>query len=318
MVKTYVNKRQAIQKDEVMAELVPYEISQCSLVAAGETACSSEKTIWDIADAIGVSGTDLSAIEILTIAKKKLGCGDEKCVLQKLASKLGPQRVNDELQANFKPEGPTDNKLLSNIHIDAILKQFQVKFPELFAYNFNMRNYASYSYDNGHILDRPDSLATISFIDLYNRSYRMAACVINSDVYQGDGKHWMALFADARGPRWTVEFFNSSGNAPAPEWVNWMVKTKNAMDAHTGTRAEIIKATGLRHQHSKTECGVYSIFYIWARCNGVPPEYFLENPVPDQLMFEFRHHLFSDPKRGIGVARFDWDAYKKEIRLTWE
>src|SRR5271170_5893362 len=123
MVKTYVNKRQAIQKDEVTAELVPDIVSQCSLVAAGSpSVCSSEKTIWDIADLIGLSNA--TAVEIMTAAKEKLGCDNEKCVLQRLASKLGPQRVNDELQSNFKPQGPTDNKLLSNIHIDAILQQF--------------------------------------------------------------------------------------------------------------------------------------------------------------------------------------------------
>jgi hypothetical protein len=125
----------------------------------------------------------------------------------------------------------------------------------------------------------------------------------------------MALFADARNSdRWTVEFFNSSGNAPAPEWVSWLVKTKAGMELILDREkkkipVEIMKVSSIRHQQSRSECGLYSLFYIWARLHNIPPEYFMENPIPDQLMFEFRQHLFEDPKRKT-VKKFDWTAYR--------
>jgi hypothetical protein len=131
----------------------------------------------------------------------------------------------------------------------------------------------------------------------------------------------MALFVDTTKPVWTVEFFNSSGNNPQPEWMNWMEKTKNILERITArdklpNTVKIIKASSLQHQWSRTECGLYSLFYIWARLNGVPADYFEHNTIPDQLMFEFRHHIFHNKKSTI--KKFDWDKYQSEIKLEWE
>jgi hypothetical protein len=218
-----------------------------------------------------------------------------------------------------------------------------------------MLNYASYSYRNGYIVNKPDTLATINFDQLYYGKlsivsldqargikpatraalsgqggscvkYRRAGCVINTDKYQGPGKHWMALFVDTTTPTWTVEFFNSSGNNPAPEWVNWMEKTKNILeriissdssDSNKRPVVEIIKSSNQQHQWSRSECGLYSLFYIWARLNHLSVEYFALNTIPDQLMFEFRHHLFHDQSRKQ-LKHFNWDKYQSDVKLEWE
>lgn len=314
-------------KDKVTANLIPDQISECALYlekAPGEV-CMSQDAVAAVSSAIGVTG---DATTVITAAKEKLGCENERCVLGKLIPVLGEDRVRHEINTYLKVKGPTDSKLLSNIHIDSTLRQWAGAFKDFYPYNFNMLNYASYAYDNGYILHHPDTLATVIFADLYNgelngKKYKCAACVINSDVYQGEGKHWMALFADARGSdRWTVEFFNSSGNSPAPEWVSWLVKTKTSMEMildreKKKTRVEIMKVSSIRHQQSRSECGLYSLFYIWARLHNIPPEYFMENPIPDQLMFEFRHHLFDDPKRK-SIRVFNWDEYRNQVRVEWE
>lgn len=318
---------QPAKKDEVISALIPDTISECAIYLekpAGEP-CTSAETIEEIGKALNVTG---SPAQIIEAAKTHLGCENERCVLGKLTPVLGEERVRKEISAVLKVKGPTDTQLLSNIHIDTTLKQWSLKFTDFFPYNFNMLNYASYSYDKGYVYKRPDTLATILFIDLYygqidGRKYRCAACVINSDTYQGEGKHWMALFADARGnDRWTVEFFNSSGNNPAPEWVNWLEKTSAGMSLILEREKrkipiEVLKVSEIRHQQSRTECGLYSLFYIWARLNGVPPEYFMKVPIPDQLMFEFRQHLFDDPRRKA-LKRFDWNEYKRTARIEWE
>jgi hypothetical protein len=141
----------------------------------------------------------------------------------------------------------------------------------------------------------------------------------------------MALFADARGDtEWTVEFFNSSGNAPAPEWINWLEKTKNLMEgivtqvsaqtagqSVTSPTVRIVRASTMRHQQSRSECGLYSLFYIWARLHKVPTSYFMKNLIPDSLMFEFRQHLFEDPSRKT-MRRFNWEEYKNTVKIKWE
>ena len=79
--------------------------------------------------------------------------------LYKLESKLGKDVVGHEITSNFKTKGPLDVSLMSNIHIDSTLQQWALKYKEFFPYNFNMLNYASYSIQNNHVVNQPDSLA---------------------------------------------------------------------------------------------------------------------------------------------------------------
>lgn len=317
------SKIKPAEKDNTIKSLMRDNISECAIFlekGPGQP-CSSDEVMAEVGKSLNVSGT---SDNILSAAKSKLGCNTEKCVLEKMAGTLGHDKVRREILKYLKVAGPTSSSLLSNVHIDNTLQQWGSNFTGFYPYNFNMRNYASYSYRNSRVLSTPDTLATVQFDDLYlgASKYTHCGCVINSDVYQGDGKHWMALFADARGARWTVEFFNSSGNSPAPEWVSWMEKTKIQMERAAektckSVTVATVKVTSLRHQESKSECGLYSLFYIWARIHEIPLEYFMSNYIPDQLMFEFRQHLFDDPTRPV-MKKFDWAEYTKITNIKWE
>lgn len=331
-------------KDSVISRILPDEVPECiGAIARGH--CISTETVEkintalkdrvsnkdiagarDTADAAGAKDIagKLDPIAVIERAKAVTGCDTESCILKALEPDLGRAIVSGELTNNFTVKGPTDNKLLSNINIDTVMKQYADLFPGFYPYNFNMRNYASYRFRKGYVEASPDSLATVQFSDLYANGYNCCGCVINDDKYQGPGTHWMALFACTRGDEWKVEFFNSSGNGPAPEWVNWLVKTKSQMEdlseknKKSGrVRVEIKNCSVIRHQQSRTECGLYSLFYIFARLNGVPCDYFMQNPVPDQLMFEFRQILFGGEK-GIVGGKFDWDKYRKQVSVAWE
>jgi hypothetical protein len=314
------------EKDTIVSKLLPDTITSCALHTgkSSNEPCISSATVNKISDILNIDG---DATSIITQAVDKLECDStngnfgEFCVIKKLKNKIGESIVEKELN-NEKISGPTDNKLLSNIHIDAIMRQWAKVFHDFFPYNFNMRNYADYSYVNGRVVNSPDTLATIPVVDLIDGSfngkkYKMVGCIINTDVYQGGGIHWMALFVDARSSEPSVEFFNSSGNSPSPEWVNWMVKTKSALDNHLNVKSEIFRVSNIRHQKSKSECGLYSLFYIWSRINKIPIEYFATTPIPDSNMFEFRQHLFNDPKRAV-LKSFKWNEYKKEVDIKWE
>jgi hypothetical protein len=345
-VETYKhNTSDTYPKDPVISKYIPDKISHCALHLGKDRdePCASAPVVAEIGRIVGVGG---APAEIVHAAAVKLRCktddeGEKEiCVLQKLEDRLGPQRVRGEIALNHKIEGPTDGKLLSNVNLDDQLAQWMMVFPEFFGYNFNMLNYADYKFRGGRVINAPDTLATVQFADLVaggadtsdvpgmvrrggSNRYKCAGCVINKDVYQGAGTHWMALFADTRGDTYTVEFFNSSGNAPNAEWVNWLVKTRAGIEAliERGVLApkpvKIVKASSLRHQKSKSECGVYALFYIWARLNGTPIAYFQTRPIPDQHMFEFRQHLFRDPRRKA-IREFVWDQYMNTVDIKWE
>jgi hypothetical protein len=293
---TYVLDVDKYERPKLVEELMP-KLSECSIVASGQT-CIGESASAVVYKTLGVNNMEE--------AKVATGCETEKCAVQTALKRAGVhrQKIEGILAIHYKPDGPTGTELLSNINIDAIMRQYGARWPEFFPYNFNMRDYASFSFVDGEVIHRPDTLATITYEDLAEK-YKCCGCVINSDVYSGAGKHWMALFADWRGKP-TVEFFNSSGNAPAPEFVNWMVKMKMA------SGGELINVNVYRHQHTKTECGVYALFYIYARLNGKSWEDFTREPIPDQAMFEFRQHLFSQGKE------FDYSSFKAGAKIEWE
>lgn len=326
-----------VAKDEIIAAVIPEKVSEC----IGESltgSCMRPQTLERVlkiglagknetggrVGPLPIGGTAGEIREAVSAVAKKLGCDTNACILEALEPELGKQLVSDELRyiSSRQVDGPTDVQLLSNVHIDGVMKVYAGLFPDFYPYNFNMANYASYSFRDGYIENTPDSLATVQFRDLYADGFKCCGCIINTDKYQGPGQHWMALFADTRGPTWTIEFFNSSGNVPAPEWVNWMVKTKmQAEDIAEKMKprpiVELVKCSQIRHQQSRTECGLYSLFYIYARLCGVPVEYFMKSPIPDQLMFEFRQHLFNS-KRGLVKGVFDWKKYTNEVKVKWE
>ncbi len=315
MAKTYKNNHNqpAIAPSE-LGGTIPSTISECSICIDVEQPTCVGDVVFDIKQALKIADDDPKAI--METAKEQLNCDTEKCVITKLASKLGKQKVDALIRNNFKVPGPRDNKLLSNVHIDDTLQQWSTYHKGFYAYNFNMLNYVKYSFRNGEVVESPDTLATVHMQQLYGK-FNCAGCVINSDRYQGDGKHWMALFVDMRTTPMSVEFFNSSGNAPGPEWINWLIKTKGELESLGSKPVEIIKASNIRHQQSKTECGVYSLFYIYARLNGIPISVFKKIPIPDQLMFKFRQHLFIDPSLPT-MKSFDWSRYIKLVKVQWE
>lgn len=325
---TYAIDRGEVPKDAVIASLIPEGVSECEIatgVGPGKS-CVTQHTTKVLAKKYDLEG-DPDAI--MEGAKKATKCSSQACVLSHLDAEISLREW-----PRLRIKGPTDNALLSNFDVDNKLRQWSAKWPGFFPYNFNMLNYRDYSFvcsegsNRGNsgsgndtqcsVKKSPDTLYTIKFDDL--KSYTHAGCVINTDTYQGQGKHWMALFLDI--PGGSIEFFNSSANPPQAEFADWLIRMKDQASA-AGVKLNINNVCRIRHQHSRTECGVYSLFYIYARLNGVPFDYFLKTPVRDQHMFEFRQHLYTSATQSAYIENnvmpvFSWNAYKKVVSLKWE
>lgn len=297
---------------ESVLNLIPEQVrGLCSLTSAGTPSCLEPEEERAVAHATGSRSIDE--------ARQKTGCNDTKCVIERAAHAIGAAVARDMIKRNFKLEGPTDNSLLSDINIDNTLRQWAAYFKDFFPYNFNMRNYAQYHYNNGEVLDGPDTLATINVADLYAKGFRRAACVINSDKYQGGGIHWMCLYVDMPGKTApaTVEFFNSAGGCAQVEWHNWLVKTKTELKTAGFSNVQIVNCGRIVHQDSMSECGVYSLYYTWARLNGIPAKDICARKIPDKYMFEFRQHLFANPI-ATKDGKFAWDEYQKQVKIKWQ
>lgn len=307
-------------KDDTTKALVPEKVSECSLVHKGTVkgTCLSDQAITFLSKKIGIDLGSPDA-DVMRSLRKRYSAHSDKDLLNSLPVELAKKEIK-----NFKIDGPSGVELLSNTDIDQILAQWHVAFPKFYPYNFNMRDYTQYSFREGRVIEEADSLATVDTVKLF-KDYTSCGCIINSDFYHGQGKHWMALFADNTKNIPTVEFFNSSGRSPDIEWVSWLNRAKRGIDENNKDQiksgkkqyAKIVHGNMVQ-QYSMTECGVYSLFYIWARLNGTPAEYFEHNHVPDELMFEFRAHLYNGYTENMSDTKWSYDTFKQNTRIKWD
>jgi len=213
------------------------------------------------------------------------------------------------LDTCYKPLGPHDPKPLSNDEIDNVLWQWERRWPDFCNPGFTMMDFASYGGTPMQLLAALPALQAgkgATFVSHELRGVKHAcssgpprrrfAIVLNSDTISGPGKHWTCIFIDlanVSGP--TIEFFNSSGNAPYPEVLHWVPLAQRAIGAAMGaeTAPQFVPVTAIRHQRGNTECGVYALYYIWSRLNGQTAESFKHGEIPDDKMTDFRAtHLF--------------------------
>lgn len=312
---------------KVHSRITPQKVTECALVVTAREnpeVCSTEGMANKMAEFSGAS-KELSKEEKVSAAIAVTNCDSERCVLEhpEFQKFAGLAKISQELEMRYKVNGKTDVSLLSNFDIDKTLLQWRILYRDFHPYNFNMRDWKSHG----------DTLETKSVADLYTSGFRTAACVINNDYYSGRGTHWMALFVDMRKLPYTIEYFNSSGNPPKKEFVEWLDKseaeligmlvTNGMMKTTTNDNSKYVKkvvVSNIQHQKSRTECGVYSLYYIWARLASVDYKLFSDYYADDALMFEMRQHLFNDKKNKSHVTngKFDIGKYESGTNIEWE
>lgn len=291
---------------------LPDAIGECAIITGKDEVCGDDETYNFMVQLLPGYDGDISSNEgrrvLINRVKDKLRLNDERAIIASphFAKIAGGRKSIELLSKFYKVPGPTDVTLLSNINIDLTLRQWERYFSGFFAYNFNMVNFKEHG----------DTLSTIPIDEVLRNGYTTAACVVNSDTYNNPGKHWMALFVDMRTTPCTIEFFNSSGNPPVCEFTEWMSESKTRLET-AGKTALTICVSRVKHQYSRSECGVYSLYYIYARLKGIPYTTFEDTPISDVLMLKFRQHLFWD-KRRAPMKTFTLGEYEKDVDVKWE
>jgi hypothetical protein len=253
-------------------------------------------------------------------AAQVLGCTSESCVVSHptfrrfvgddgagLAEVGGVNVLDVEIARRFKTKGPRDStQLLSNFNIDGVLQEWAAAHKDFYNFSFNMMDFER----SGGSLARTDAASILEGRAPQNlgnmggtvrRPCTTFACVLNTDVSTGRGKHWVAVFGDCRGGGdWTVEYFNSAGNPPPAPVTRWLEETASRLSTHRSSHprrygsgaVDPVTLSDVRHQNSQTECGLYALFYIRRRLEGAPLSEFRETRIPDVSMTAFRKHVF--------------------------
>jgi hypothetical protein len=276
--------------------------SECAENVCSSGLCMSKKMadsiVEFIEDKTGEHKTPKKAVEI---AKEILNCNSESEVIYNIKSYIvsnGLMKGTDitlELEERFKTAGPRNSTaLLNNKHIDDVLRKWSKIFIDFFPCPFSMIDIDNFALGRINILDvlcGNETFYAGPVKGKIKRKCKTFACVINTDHSSGPGKHWVCVFVDCRKPEeFTIEYFNSSGRLPNRNITIWMDKTKAVLN--DVCKNVVIKTSQNKHQYSETECGVYALYFIRHRLEEVPYEYFQENIIPDDVITEFRQHIF--------------------------
>jgi len=253
----------------------------------GPPVCATKQVVKTIAEHLNID--EKNPEEIIETAKEKINCDSEKGLLEYIVEEVPQDKkelIMRDLKTRYKMEGPADSTaLFNNVHIDKTLKDWEKIYPTFKHVPFQFIDFR----------DKNTILETLDVKRLYDMGFRMIGCVLNTDYSTGPGKHWVCVFIDMRNEEeFTIEFFNSSGRQPTYNGnaiMNWMCKIKRDCEL-MGVKATI-KTNSIAHQESHTECGAYVTYFIFNRIIGIPFEEFSTKRIPDQVVTDFRKHLFT-------------------------
>lgn len=282
--------------------VVPESENQCAFnINAKDNVCSDQSTLKKMEEFINQLGNDnksnLQAEEIIENAKKITNCESELCVLKnkQFEEFTGSATTEHVINTRFKPEGPSHTtEWLNNDNIDFVINQWNRVYPNFLHIPFQMIDFD----------EQQTRLYTLNLADEYKKGIRKMGCVINTDKSSGKGIHWFCVFADLAGnEHWTLEYFDSAGDYPKRSVHAWLNKQRSMLaESYPDKRIEVIDVTKSNQlQRSTTECGVFSLWYILSRLNGIPYNYFSQpSAINDDMMYKFRKFLFRHEKTNGG------------------
>lgn len=203
---------------------------------------------------------------------------------------------------NYSVPGPKNTKeWVSSENINHSMFQWSNEFKYFAGLNYHMIDFMDHKLHN--TFQCTDWLNKGFNIDVLNytnadteKSYsvnkktkvKYSGFVCNTDNHNGRGEHWFSVFLDMRGAIWTLEFFDSQYTGVYPEIRKFFEMMKDIYK----DKISLIYVSSFMHQHSETECGVYSLYYIYSRIHNKSFKHFRHVRVSDEEMYEFRKLLF--------------------------
>ena len=208
---------------------------------------------------------------------------------------MGDEEFVSTIIQRFKVFAPQGNKLFSNFNENLILKQLNAVVPSFQNFDCVLMDFHE---DPANTLT---SIATsVSMSGNRNNWFIEKICsgeiltfgtIPNTLVSKGDTTkvgHWVALFGDFRGEKWTIEYYNSTGsNAPKGMW-EWMQRLANTISESCNRECIAINVSNVASQKGGTECGIYSLHYILCRLCGIDYRVFRKDVIKDNDVQKLR------------------------------
>ena len=281
---------------------IPQSQTICKL--NGNKTCIPEKIFDNINKKI--NNSPLSSHKNLIIKKLSEDCGCDKeksqdkkelCIIKNIDKEIIDKKQKDcIIYKFFKPVGSHNgNDWLNNTHVDVIQEQLYQLYSR-YEYGFiHMIDNVMITPENISCINHPiKSIIEIDFVDVINNNKMdYYGVVYNTDPSHRLGQHWFSILFNfttegTKDDPYLIEYFNSSGlNISNIEFKEFLEKLSLEISYETKKEIRFKKVTHIQHQNSTTgNCGIYALYYIWARLNNTSLEYFNDpkNKITDKLM----------------------------------
>ena len=249
---------------------------------------------------------------ILQELREKNGhCTTELCWLHAVDNKDLREKIQKE---TFRPLQPTEwhkkpDAWLSNFDIDAVIQQYEAAYPDFVFLGPTPIDFDSVKADGKCVTEE---ICGFSLAKEWKKGKRKIGVIYNLDTSEGPGTHWVSMFIDMGDPVPYMFYFNSTAE-PMPVEVRALMDRiqEQWLEIHKKNHKKLIEYTSddkVEHQHSNTECGMYSLFFIITCLTrkvggfqslgaGLSREKIIEmfagkTRIPDRYMLKFRNLYF--------------------------
>jgi hypothetical protein len=219
-------------------------------------------------------------------------CSIEKCWLRKIFS--GDNREAGGIETEtFAPKKPSKWKKnprewLTSIDISRVMSQYESKYKSFAFLGAVPVDFAGTLKNNRCVVDDLCVFDIKKYMDRGKTSFGMA---INTDPHTKGGEHWTSLYIDISNNKASITFFDSSGIEPMDEVYDFADNIEEQLEP-LGIKCKLYY-NEKRHQYSRSECGMYTIYFLSHMLNGKLSKFKINNMViPDKEMIKMRNHFF--------------------------
>jgi hypothetical protein len=236
-----------------------------------------------------IQANDVMGIWI-ELQKKIPTCTDEQCWSNAL-------EVNTPEVDVFAPRAPKDwstNLWLSNDDIISVLKQYKEVYP-----NFDYLGPSTLDFDTMNssrcrniLCKTNDKLFRLNIKEKIEKGINKLGISINFVKLGGYGEHWVTLFVDLE--KKFIFYFDSCGGYQIPREIQILMDRIQQQCQSIGIQMTQHHSVELRHQLTKTECGMYSLYCIINLLEGKHTiDYFKKHKIPDKDVERYRRIYFN-------------------------
>jgi len=253
--------------------------------------CLPTESLYQVGSALGAP-SNLEQPNLKKWIKNKTRCKTERCWIEK--APIDEQLKKKLLKEYFRPtlpdewlKKPTD--WLDSNQINMVMKQYEETYPFFKYYGALPIDFSAPDpYDKDAAKQNKcleDAVCKINLKELLNQGIKMLGFVYNLDPSNKGGSHWMAGFTDI--PARRCYYFDSYGMKPPPQIARFM-RSLTLQDPKMK-----LEFNHRRFQYGKSECGMYSMYFLIRMIGREPFKVFCRRAPSDKEMISLRKWMYS-------------------------